>query len=495
MKSAFMRHAAMAAAVLLMGLVASAVNAQGLSPAAALGPEVTVGKPESGYIGQLTVTPDHGPVGTPVKVAGDGLPPNQEFELIWRTVNGRWKVAQAQYLGREYTPIAYQIARVRTDGAGRFATTFRTPEDFGFSHDIIVQQGQRVFTQAGFSIDMSVSLSPKNGPLGTPITVSATGIGWRQLQNSWLLLYDNKFTGWISAVTTAGSARFTIPATGNPGTHVVEIVHGEFTFPYRNMQQSPQPDRPQFALHFTMTEGLPALPVSPELQTQSDVRRLPPSGALTASPAFGTVGAPVVVRGSGFAPGKAVELDWATVTGNRVGGSGWEEKSHVVATSTANAAGEAAFHFNVPDDLGGAHQLSVTGDTDKQTGTFWIVASAASLSVNQGEAGTLFKIHLNGVGWTETANIYTIVYDNNYVGYACGFNSQGDIEIPLVATGEPGWHFIDLYPAIYKGTESRPRNFRIPQLTYAADHPGEDLPHFRFAFRVTVDTSPSAEPR
>ena len=54
------------------------------------------------------------------------------------------------------------------------------------------------------------------------------------------------------------------------------------------------------------------------------------------------------------------------------------------------------------------------------------------------------------------------------------------------ATGAPGWHFIDLYPGIYKGTETRPNNFRIPQLTYAQDHPGEDLPAFHFAFEVTA---------
>ena len=35
----------------------------------------------------------------------------------------------------------------------------------------------------------------------------------------------------------------------------------------------------------------------------------------------------------------------------------------------------------------------------------------------------------------------------------------------MKATGEPGWHFIDLYPGIYKGSETRPNNFRIPQLT------------------------------
>jgi hypothetical protein len=71
------------------------------------------------------------------------------------------------------------------------------------------------------------------------------------------------------------------------------------------------------------------------------------------------------------------------------------------------------------------------------------------------------------------------------VGYACAFNSQGDITVNLPATGESGWHFIDLYPGIYKGTDmNQTIDFRIPQLTYT-DHPGERLPVFHFAFRVT----------
>lgn len=494
MRTAIVQRAVLAVALLLGAVpVASAAAAQ--APAAALGPEIAVGAPQDGYVGKLTVTPEHGAAGTPIDVAAEGLPPDQEFELVWRTVKGRWKVADAQYAGRDYVPVAYLIDRVKTDHAGRLATTFRTPEDFGFSHDIVLQQGKRLFTQAGYSVDMRVSLSPKQGPVGTPISVNISGIGWRGLQNSWQLLYDNKFTGWISAVTTAGSAHFTVPATGRPGIHMLEVVHGEFTFPYRNMQQSPEPDRPQFALPFTITEGPPVLPPAAELQVQDKVRGLPAAGTLTVSPPFGAVGTPIVVRGQGFTPNKQVTFAWTTVAGNRVGGNGWQETSRSIAKATADAAGQIAFRFNAPDDLGGAHRLSVADGAGWQAGTFWITPSAASLSPAQGEAGTPFKIRLKGVGWTETANIYTIVYDNSYVGYACGFNSQGDVEIPLYATGEAGWHFIDLYPAIYKGKESRPRNFRIPQLTYAADHPGEDLPHFRFAFRVTAGENSSAATR
>jgi len=192
-----------------------------------------------------------------------------------------------------------------------------------------------------------------------------------------------------------------------------------------------------------------------------------------------------VVKGSGLEPGKIHQLNWTTVVGNRMTGRGWEEVSRVIAEAAADAAGSAEFRFDTPDDLGGAHTLWVAAGNGKKQGSFWIAPTALPLDVIRGPVGTTFRIHLKGVGWSETANIYTVVYDNATSGYACAFNSQGDVEIFMQATGEPGWHFIDLYPAIYKGKETRPNNYRLPQLTYADDHPGEDLPRFRFAFEVT----------
>lgn len=460
-----------------------------LAPAAAgaqLAREAPLATPQ-GYVGRMTVMPEHGPPGTPVQVTAEAMPADTDLQLVWRTVKGSWKVAQAEYRGRDYQPVAFEIATVRTDAAGRVTATFTVPEDFGFLHDVILQQGERVFIQAGFAVDMSVTLSPASGPVGTPITVEVHGIGWRPLENSWMLLYDNNFTGWISAVTTPGSARFTIPATGRPGMHLIEILHGEFTFPYRNMQQSPESDRPHFALRFTVTPGAPVLPPPISEQTQQSVRGLPHAGALTVAPPFAGVGQPVAVHGAGFTPGRPYSLGWTTTIGNRVGGHGWNEASRPVAEAVADASGHVEFNFTVPDDLGGAHALSVEDSAEKQTGSFWIKPTAFPLDVDRGPAGTPFTVHLKGVGWTETANIYTVVFDNSYIGYACAFNSQGDVQIPLQATGDPGWHFIDLYPAIYRGEEQRPRNFLIPQLSYAADHPGEDLPHFRFAFEVTEE--------
>lgn len=442
------------------------------------------------YVGKLALEPEHAAAGTTVRVRGEGLPPGERFELAWTTVEGRWKVEGERYLGREYLPASRPLAAVRSDAAGRLSAQFRVPEDFGFLHDVVLRQGERVVTRAGFNVDMTMEISPASGPVGTPITVEVKGIGWRHLENSWLLLYDNASTGWVSAVTTHGSARFTIPATGRPGVHMLELLHGDFTFPYRNMQQSPQPDRPRFARHFTVTSGAPVLPPPAAAQVQREVKRLPVrEGGLAVSPAFVTVGTPVAVRADGLTPGKAYELAWSTTVGNRVAGEGWGEAARVIAAAKADLQGAAQFRFPAPDDLGGLHALALAADGEKRTGLLWIAPSALPLEVARGPAGTAFKIHLKGVGWTETANIYTVVYDNGYIGYACGFNSQGDVEIDLYATGEPGWHFIDLYPAVYKGAETRPINFRLPQLTYAADHPGEDLPAFRFAFEVTLPAS------
>lgn len=450
-----------------------------------LGPEVIIGEASDGFVGRLTVFPEHGPAGTSATVIAEGLPAEREFQLVWRTVDGAWKVTRSEYHGREYPAVAFEIAKVKTDHSGRLSAQFVVPEDFGFMHDIVLQQEARLINQTGFSIDMTVEISPRSGPVGTPIAVEVKGIGWRSLVNSWDLLYDNSFTGWISSVTTHGSAVFTIPATGGPGVHILEVLHGELTFPYRNMQQSPEPNRPRWAIPFTVTADAPVLPRPVEQQAQKNPQVPQRQDELVVTPQFSGAGEPAVVHADGLAPGTSYRLNWSRVVGNRMTGAGWQEAPTVVAESRADDYGHAEFRFIVPDDLGGEHGLWIDTGSAKKTGTYWIIPTALPLDVSRGPVGTTFTVHLKGVGWTETANIYNLVYDNRAIGYVCAFNSQGDVEIPIKATGAPGWHFIDLYPGIYRGVETRPNNFRIPQLTYAQDHPGERLPAFHFAFDVT----------
>ena len=457
------------------------------APASAFGPVVEVFEARDGYVGRMRVAPLHGKAGTTFTVSAETLPPNQEFQLIWRTMNGQWNVTEAEYHGREYIPIAYEMGIVRSDADGRLEAQFETPEDFGFGHDIVLQQGDRLLTQVGYSIDMAVDIFPKSGPLGTPINVEVTGIGWRDLHSSWDLLYDNKYTGWLSAVTTHGSASFTVPATGHVGDHIIEVLHGQYTFPYRNMQQSPEPNRPRFVIPFTITPEDPILPPPVEAQAQTHVRLAPYEGELISTPRFSGVGETVSVATDGLKSGEAYTLNWTRVIGNRMTGLGWEESSIPIAEATADATGNIVFEFETPDDLGGTHGIWVDDAGIRKLGTHFVKTTAFPIDVEHGPVGTTITLHLKGVGWSETSNIMHLVYDNAYIGYACAFNSQGDLEIFVQATGTPGWHFIDLYPGIYKGVETNPNNFKIPQLTYAADHPGDDLPAFHFAFEVTGD--------
>lgn len=454
--------------------------------ASALGPEVPVAKAAAtGFVGSLKVLPDHGPLGTPVSVTGRDFPPNQQLQLVWRTVKGSWNDKDGKYRGRNYKPVGYRIAAVWTNAHGTFSVRFKVPEDFGFLHDIDIQQGRRLLTQTGFYLNMEMTLSPKRAPLGAPITVDVTGIGWRNYRNSWMLVYDNSFTGWVSAVTTAGSAHVTIPATGAVGTHVIRLVHGAYTFPYLNPQQNPYPDRPRFRAEFQLIAGKTVLPAPSQKQILRHVRGLPPGGALSVSPPFGGIRTPITVVAHHLASYERYRLQWTTVVGSRVSDQGWITRSKPIAEAESNSQGNAIFRFRAPNDLGGDHQIWLRYSAKKETGNFWITPTALPLNINKGPAGTTFTVHLKGVGWSDTSNIYTVDYDNAYLGYACGFNSQGDVTIHLPASGAPGWHFIDLYPGIYRGKEKNPNNFRIPQLTYAADHPGENVPAFHFAFDVT----------
>src|SRR6476469_9166027 len=164
---------------------------------------------------------------------------------------------------------------------------------------------------------MTVKLAQDKGQLGSPIAIKVQGIGWREQAGSWVLLYDNKFTGFMSAITTGGTARFTLTASGLVGRHIIEIQHSDFGSPYRNTQQSTVPDRPVFKLAYTNTGGAPVLPPADEQQAQAEVRSLPAQGQLIATPTFAGVGQPVVVKGLGLEPGKIHRLNWTTVVGNR----------------------------------------------------------------------------------------------------------------------------------------------------------------------------------
>src|SRR2546430_14735741 len=117
--------------------------------------------------------------------------------------------------------------------------------------------------RSGFRILRSATITPTEGPLGTPITVTVKGIGWQGFEQFMALRYDNKYTGEISAVTTKGTAVFQFRAVGRPGKHIVQLNNSTAYAPgaYLNTQQSPQSyiyshmdNRQEFRFVFNVTK-------------------------------------------------------------------------------------------------------------------------------------------------------------------------------------------------------------------------------------------------
>jgi hypothetical protein len=444
------------------------------------------------YVGSVELAPTRGEAGTEVVMSGEGMEPGSELEIVWHSVEGRWLLegtANESFMGREFSPTRSPVATATVAADGTFDASFVAPLDYGFSHDVTVEHDGQLLNKAGFRLEPTLSVSPASGPVGTPITIRLEGVGWANLENSWMLTYDNQFTGLLSAVTSGGVAEAVIPATGAPGMHRLRVLHGAFTVPYLNGQQSPRPDRSDYVFDFEVTEGEPVMPPEAAAQALPVAPGSEPAGdgvAVWTDVASGPVGTPMGINGRGLAPGAEVQLRWSTVVGNRVSGDGWEEVIGDLDATQAGEDGTFSVTSAIPDDLGGPHRLIAVVDGEPVAETsVTITPSLVSAARVSGPYGDSVQVRLKGVGWTETANIYNLVYDNGYLGYSCGFNSQGDVTIDLPVTGTPGWHFVDLYPGIYKGKDIPGlQNFRIPQLTYAADHPGEQLPAFRIALEV-----------
>jgi hypothetical protein len=273
---------------------------------------------------------------------------------------------------------------------------------------------------------------------------------------------------------------------------------------YLNPEQSPIPWANLHDSTFTVTSdaGLPKTTVEwPEnikptitpTTTLAAENLLAASATASLSQSRGFVTNKAILNARGLTPGAPVSIVWSTVVGNRVNCTGicWVFSQVPMTTVQPNADGSLRTELTIPDGLGGWHVVQVLQNGKVMTqAPYFVQRNLVGVSARRVKRGQQITIHLKGVGWTQLDNTTAVLYDNSYIGYACGFNSAGDVQIKVTATGAPGTHLIDLYPLLY--TQNPVYNTAtygmVPFLSFRRDAPGlavgYRLPAFHLAIKV-----------
>ena len=439
----------------------------------------------------LSLTYKSPTVGADVVAKATGLPAGKTVDLTWATVTGGWVVEDYyRFRGKKYEDATISLGTFTVDSAGVLDARFTIPEDYGGVHEVLALIDGKPVAQNGIEVTQSFELTPASGPVGTPIELRVKGLGWRTMESTWVINWDNQEAGWVSAADTHGTAVGRIRASGTVGDHQLKVLTGYMGQGYLNHEQAPNAYLPRPSFTFRLTAGRMAPSAYAEPYQKQPVPASEASsedGIVSIAPAQGPVRSRAMLNARGLPANAQVSIVWGTQEGSRVSGNGFAPKEVELKKATIGGDGHLDLPLDVPDDLGGRHSVSIRSGGNTLARTYFVVeTSVVSMSPMSGPAGTPVTIHLKGVGWTDYDNIYIANYDNGYMGYACGFNSQGDVVVNFTATGAPGIHLIDFYPGIYQGPEGMQQLYRLPQLTYADDHPGNHIPALRFAFEVTA---------
>lgn len=489
----------------------------------------------------LTVTPQTGYIGDEMVISGTTLPGNTPLLLTWSTNDGTW-VTDVQpntvnYMGWYKSPTYHvEIATITTQTNGTFTYKTKIPKDWGGVHDIYAVVNGVAVGHGGVQVARSFTMTPTSGPIGTPITIEYSGLSPSLYGGGSAVLYDNKFAGEMQARWTRGVAKATITASGPVGKHYIQ-ANEAISFSYLNIIQSPLPYANSGVGVFTVTKDpgvqKPVVVYPPKMTPTVSARTTlidnlvdPASKAtMTLTTDEGTVGSKTTVKVAGLTTKGVHNIVWATVVGNRVncpqGQSCWATNSIPLGTVDVTD-GTATKEVTVPDHLGGWHVIQIkSGDMVQAQTMFYVKQSILPITDSKGKvvsmglagfnpattpeviavgqagkpgntfkAGEDFTISVKGVGWTQMDNTLAVTYDNAYIGYACGFNSNGYVVVKVKAMGEPGTHVINLRPLLYTQQPSFANTpyGMVPVLSWDRDFAGLALgyriPMYTFTIKV-----------
>lgn len=447
--------------------------------------------------GKLQLSSASGRIGDEITLTAESLLPDKPLKVVWADMIGTYALEENySFIGTTYEPADQELLTAEADSNGRWIGKIKIPDGFGDDHDILIYQEDTVVAKANYFVETIFTMSPESGPIGTEITVSGEGLSWKMYGSLWHLNYDNQYMGMITGVSTKGKATAVIRASGKEGTHAITVESGSSGSPYLNRSESAINYIKTHYFSFDVTNAKPTdtkayvekAPTAANGGIQLNTLQNKKGVTVTLDKETGIVGEEVTLTASGLPKNEAVTFDWHTMVGNRVSAAGYGAEIRSLGDgTTTDANGNVSYTFRIPEDLGGLPHLIDLKAKDEIYGqtSLRILPSIVSITPASGPVGTKFIVEIKGSGWTEFDNALAVTYDNAYIGYICGFNSQGTIKLPLIATGDVGYHLVDIYPSIYKGQQIQPNLYLKPQLTYRDDHPGTGIPALRMYFEVT----------
>src|SRR5213593_3627246 len=249
---------------------------------------------------RLDLTYEKPVVGAKVRAVASDLPAGKTVDLKWSTVTGGWVIEDYYYFrGKKYSETTSSLGKFPVDSKGRLDARFAIPEDYGGVHDVVAMIDDKTVAQNGIEVTQSFEMTPLSGPIGTPIELRVKGLGWRTMENTWVVNWDNRAVGFITAVGTKGSAVARFRAVGPVGDHPVKIYTGWQGQSYLNFQQAPNAYLPRPGFTFKTTAGSSATAVAYADNYQAYSLPEPEihvaKGRLSLSPAQGPVGTRTVL--------------------------------------------------------------------------------------------------------------------------------------------------------------------------------------------------------
>ncbi len=258
--------------------------------------------------GEITIDPDSAPVGTEVEITGEGFGSGEDFTV--------------EYDGDD---INIESGDNDADSDGGFTCTIIIPASTAGDHTISVTGEDASGTEATFTVEPEITISPDSGGTGTTVSVNGTGFGGG---NDVDIFFDSTevVTGEDADADGNFATTLTVPMM-NPGTYDIEA-----------RDEDDNLDRAEFTI----------------------------GASASLSPTTGNVGTALSISGTGFIAGASVVITYDGIP--------------VTATNaTVLANGTFTATINVPASTGGTHTITASDGTNTETLTF-VMESEAPLS-------------------------------------------------------------------------------------------------------------------